>query len=86
MENCNSFFDDLGGPMMKKASTKILSVEQLAEIMGIDINDPRPNLSDPQVVSRLAKKFTKDCLEELEQEERIELESMARAHNVAVWG
>jgi hypothetical protein len=41
MENCNSFFDDLGGPMMKKASTKILSVEQLAEIMGIDINDPR---------------------------------------------
>lgn len=59
-------------------------IEEFAKILGIDLNAPPPNLLDPQVISRLAKKFTKDCLGELEKDNEMQAKAIAGARDVVI--
>ena len=71
---------------MEKPVVKIEDIKKIAELLGIDPEEPLPDFSDPQLIRSLGNRFTDDCLEELEMQERAELESMAHAHSVPIWG
>lgn len=61
-------------------------LRRIADDLGIDIDAPLPDFSDPAVIRRLGLEFTEQCLEELEAGDRAEQESRAGACIVPVWG
>lgn len=68
------------------ANINIEDIAKLAKILDIDMEESMPDLSDPQIIQRLGSSFTNDCLEQLETQERAELESLIHAHSVPIWG
>lgn len=54
-----------------------MNLEEIAEALGIDSNDPLPDFSDPETIRRLEADFTETCAEELWQQHKAELESWA---------
>lgn len=65
---------------------KAEDIEKLAKALSIDMEEALPDFSDLRVIQELGNRFTNECLEELEIQERAELESMTHAHSVPVWG
>lgn len=61
-------------------------IKRIAEELGVDLNAPLPDFSNPELIRELCNRFTDDCSEELAAQHRAEEESMANAWSVAVWG
>lgn len=67
-------------------SEAIDEIKRITEKLGIDLNAPLPDFSDPELIRELGNRFTDDCLEELEEQEKAEMASRAHACIVPVWG